>query len=94
MLEAIYHAEGRVYNNGGTLRYEYAIRDHLGNTRLTFTDKNGNGVVDVTNTSANEILQENHFYPFGLDLAGPWMNDAAQIVFQKVCLKKEKRSSF
>ena len=78
VLEAVYHAEGRVYNNGGTLRYEYAIRDHLGNTRLTFTDKNGNGVVDVTNTASNEILQENHFYPFGLDMAGPWMNDAAQ----------------
>ncbi|MBK8195273.1 MAG: hypothetical protein IPK76_19430 [Lewinellaceae bacterium] len=78
VLEAIYHAEGRVYNNGGTLRYEYVIRDHLGNTRLTFTDKNGNGVVDVTNTASNEILQENHFYPFGLDMAGPWMNDAAQ----------------
>ncbi|MBK7939720.1 MAG: hypothetical protein IPJ82_22700 [Lewinellaceae bacterium] len=75
-LEAVYHAEGRVYNNSGTLRYEYSIRDHLGNTRLTFTDKNANGVVDVTNTSANEILQENHFYPFGLDMAGPWMNDA------------------
>jgi len=77
-MEAVYHAEGRVYNNGGTLRYEYSIRDHLGNTRLTFTDKNANGVVDVTSTSANEILQENHFYPFGLDVAGPWMNDAAQ----------------
>ena len=80
-LESINHAEGRVFNtNTGTtsadaLRYEYAIQDHLGNTRLTFTDKNGNGVVDVTNTGANEVLQENHYYPFGLAMNGPWMND-------------------
>ncbi len=33
-LEAIYHEEGRVYYEGGNGRYEYNIRDHLGNTRL------------------------------------------------------------
>jgi hypothetical protein len=36
---------------------------------LSFTDKNKNGVVDVTNTASNEILQENHYYPFGLNMA-------------------------
>jgi len=61
-LEGIFHAEGRVFNiNTGTaspdlLRYEYAIRDHLGNTRLTFTDKNNSGVVDMTNTAVSEIV--------------------------------------
>ncbi len=74
-LEAIYHPEGRVFNNNGTLRYEYSILDHLGNTRLTFTDMNANGVVDITNTTSNEILQENHYYPFGMGFEGPWMND-------------------
>ncbi len=62
----------------GNLEYEYSIRDHLGNTRLTFADKNGNNVVDITNNPVtNEILQENHYTPFGLELQYAWMNDAA-----------------
>jgi len=36
VLEAIYHSEGRVTNIDGTLKYEYAMKDHLGNTRLMF----------------------------------------------------------
>jgi RHS repeat-associated protein len=77
-LEAIYFADGRVYNTNVTttsstvaLRYEYAIRDHLGNTRLMFAD------LDASNTiSLNEVLQENHYYPFGMNMEGAWMNDA------------------
>jgi hypothetical protein len=76
-LEAIYFADGRVYNTNVTttsttvaLRYEYAIRDHLGNTRLMFADLDNLGTI-----SSNEILQENHFYPFGMNMEGVWMND-------------------
>jgi hypothetical protein len=39
-------------------RTEYSIKDHLGNARISFTDKNLNGIIDVTtNSSTNEIFQ-------------------------------------
>ena len=49
-------------------------------TRLTFTDRNANGIVDITNNpTTSDILQENHYYPFGMNYEGPWlMNDAAR----------------
>lgn len=73
-LEAIYHDEGRVYYEEGTGRYEFNIQDHLGNTRLTFTDKDNDDIIEVTsNPQTNEILQENHYYPFGMNMNGQWM---------------------
>lgn len=38
--------------------YEYNLTDHLGNTRITFGDEDADGLAD--------ILQENHYYPFGM----------------------------
>ncbi|MBK8563177.1 MAG: hypothetical protein IPN76_07455 [Saprospiraceae bacterium] len=70
--EAIYTTEGRY--NSGTSRYEYTIKDHLGNARVSFTDVNVNGSVDFS----TEVLQENHYYPFGLNFDGNWKNDAAR----------------
>jgi len=69
-IESIYHAEGRYFNTSTTAtpswRTEYSIKDHLGNARISFTDKNLNGKIDVTNNSTtNEIIQENHYYAFG-----------------------------
>jgi hypothetical protein len=75
-LEAIYHSEGRVYFENGTSRYEYNITDHLGNTRLTFTDKDGDGVIEIfENADSNEVLSEHHYYPFGMNLNGAWMSN-------------------
>jgi RHS repeat-associated protein len=64
-LEAVYHAEGRASLQGSTWRYEYALRDHLGSTRVTFADLDNNG-----EASNAEILQQNHYYGFGANIEG------------------------
>ncbi|WP_378176376.1 DUF6443 domain-containing protein [Aquimarina sp. SS2-1] len=66
---------------GGAERYDYIYQyaDHLGNVRLSYSDKDGDGQIDVlrNNTDvdgdgdyAREVLQENNYYPFGLQHKG------------------------
>ncbi len=80
-VEAIYHQEGRVTYNGPKPQYEYFLRDHLGNTRVVFSDLNQDGYLQPFNAGGNslpvgstytEILQESHYYPFGMEMNGPW----------------------
>ncbi|WP_461788704.1 RHS repeat domain-containing protein [Pedobacter sp.] len=55
---------GRLVPNGsGSFTYEYFIRDHLGNIRSIYADRNGNLQVD-----ANEISDVTDYYPFGKPL--------------------------
>jgi RHS repeat-associated protein len=62
------NTEGAVTKNtSGVFEYEYALRDHLGNTRATFADANNDGIVTST-----DIRQINHYYPFGLNMEGNW----------------------
>ena len=61
-IEAIYHPQGRAVPDGSTWRHEYVITDHLGNTRLRFSDLDGNGTIDST-----ELLSTHDYYPFGLE---------------------------
>jgi len=63
-LEAAYHSEGRVLNNG---YWEYNLKDHLDNVRLVFIQDGSTGKV--------YIMQENHYYPFGMQMNGYWKNN-------------------
>ncbi|MBF4494091.1 type IV secretion protein Rhs [Flavobacterium sp. MR2016-29] len=60
-LEFFPTAEGYVKNNGGTLAYVFQYKDHLGNIRLSYT-KGAQGEI--------EIIDEAHYYPFGLKHEG------------------------
>ncbi|MHC0446329.1 DUF6443 domain-containing protein [Flavobacterium sp. 3-218] len=53
--------EGYVANSSGNYSYIYQYKDHLGNIRLSFQDKDNNGAVNIS-----EIVQENNYYAFGL----------------------------
>lgn len=48
--------EGRATKSSGLYTYEYHLKDHLGNTRVVFTDEN--------NDNTPEVLQVDNYYPF------------------------------
>ncbi|MCB0842116.1 MAG: N-acetylmuramoyl-L-alanine amidase [Bacteroidetes bacterium] len=55
------HEEGRVMVDADGFDFQYNLKDHLGNVRLSF-HADGNG--------SPELLQEDHYYPFGMRLGG------------------------
>jgi len=75
------YAEGRARRAGSELVFEYYLRDHLRrlgegaprlSTRVTFGDNDGNGTP--------EVLQEDHYYPFGLKTSDGALQAAASNV--------------
>ena len=69
--EALYNEQGRLLFNpmGMADRYEFTIKDHLGNTRIYFSDKDGDGSIDLS-SNTTEITQSISYYPFGLSIDG------------------------
>ena len=70
-VDYLLHDLGRVVAaDAGKWIYEYHLTDHLGNVRVAFADLDEDGDA--------EMLQENHYYPFGqrLNLPGYQSSDA------------------
>ncbi|MBK6340651.1 MAG: RHS repeat-associated core domain-containing protein [Bacteroidetes bacterium] len=66
-LTAYNHDEGRLTpKTGGGYNLEYYLKDHLFSNRIIFADMNVNGSINA----ATEILEENTYYPYGLEQSG------------------------
>ncbi len=71
-LEFFPTPEGYAAKNGSIFSYVYIYRDHLGNSRLSFSDNNGNLDVD-----ASEILSNTDYYVMGLTHNGEFIAGVA-----------------
>jgi hypothetical protein len=62
----VYDEELPVPGGGDQTYAEWFLKDHLGNTRVRFVDKNGNGTVDLDfdDEEVHEITGCDHYYPF------------------------------
>jgi RHS repeat-associated protein len=66
-LEFFAQPEGYVQPNANSgYEYVFQYKDHLGNIRLSYSDSDGNGSIDTS----TEIVEENNYYPFGLEHKG------------------------
>jgi len=73
-LDYVLHPEGMTKMQLDGPRDHFFIRDHLGNTRVTLTDKNGDLALS-TAPDSGEVLQIRDYYPFGLEHPGGFTQD-------------------
>jgi RHS repeat-associated protein len=81
-LKLIQHPEGRVLPDGANWEYQYFIKDHLGNVRITFTAKPQTATNYTTDFEAATNPNFQNYTNSTFDLVDH--TDAAGTVYQKV----------
>ena len=56
VVKRVATSEGQLVPSGDTLRFDYSLKNHLGNVRVVFSEK-------------GDILQKSDYYPFGLSIS-------------------------
>jgi RHS repeat-associated protein len=69
-LQYILTGEGRLVPDNNTYRFEYVMKDHLGNTRATYA-RAAPGLA--------QVAEYQHYYPFGMELEGLGYTSGADI---------------
>ena len=101
VLDRFAHTEGAVVRNeNGVFEHQYVIQDHLGNSRVTYRD----GINKVDNTGnatyndgiilESDMMQINHYYPFGMNMEGNWNGSFADAKNKYQYSGKELNSDF
>jgi len=66
-----------------TYQWQYTLKDHLGNRRVLFTDKNNDGQIQQSaDSELNEVLSISNYSPFGLELGGSHQNMGYQNAYK------------
>ena len=63
-LQFISQPEGYIKKEAGSHKYVYQYKDHLGNTRISYTDQDVSAGIDLT------IIEEDNYYEFGMKHQG------------------------
>lgn len=64
VLQFVNHEEGRIVTTGASPEYQYHLKDHLGNVRLTFTSKVELVAETATLEDANSTTEQSQFLRF------------------------------